>query len=142
MSNRFASGKYAIAECDRCAQSYKLKELRIQTVKTRPFKIKVCPSCWDPDQPQLQLGMYPVNDPQAVREPRPDVSYQQSGTSGLQELTTNNTEVLGFGFPETGSRVFQWGWAPVGGARGSDSGLTPNDLVAKTFVGNVTISIS
>jgi hypothetical protein len=135
MSNRFASGKYAIAECDRCAQRYKLKELRIQTVKTRPFKIKVCPSCWDPDQPQLQLGMYPVNDPQAVREPRPDVSYQQSGTSGLQELTTNNTEVLGFGFPETGSRVFQWGWAPVGGARGSDSGLTPNDLVAKTFVG-------
>jgi hypothetical protein len=127
MSNRFASGKYAIAECDRCAQRYKLKELRIQTVKTRPFKIKVCPSCWDP---------------QAVREPRPDVSYQQSGTSGLQELTTNSTEVLGFGFPETGSRVFQWGWAPVGGARGSDSGLTPNDLVAKTFVGNVTISIS
>ena len=142
MSNRFASGKYAIAECDRCAQRYKLKELRIQTVKTRPFKIKVCPSCWDPDQPQLQLGMYPVNDPQAVREPRPDVPYQQSGTSGLQELTTNSTEVLGFGFPETGSRVFQWGWAPVGGARGSDSGLTPNDLVAKTFVGNVTISIS
>ena len=142
MSNRFASGKYAIAECDRCAQRYKLKELRIQTVKTRPFKIKVCPSCWDPDQPQLQLGMYPVNDPQAVREPRPDVSYQQSGTSGLQELTTNSTEVLGFGFPETGSRVFQWGWAPVGGARGSDSGLTPNDLVAKTFVSNVTISIS
>jgi hypothetical protein len=142
MSNRFASGKYAIAECDRCAQRYKLKELRIQTVKTQPFKIKVCPACWDPDQPQLQLGMYPVNDPQAVREPRPDVSYQHSGTSGLQELTTNSTEVLGFGFPETGSRVFQWGWAPVGGARGSDAGLTPNDLVAKTFVGNVTISIS
>ena len=142
MSNRFASGKFAIAECDRCAQRYKLKQLRTQIVKTRPYNIKVCPSCWDPDQPQLQLGMYPVNDPQAVREPRPDVSYQQSGTSGLQELTTNSTGVLGFGFPETGSRVFQWGWAPVGGARGSDAGLTPNDLAAKTFVGNVTISIS
>ena len=142
MSNRFASGKYAIAECDRCAQRYKLKELRTQTVKTQPFKIKVCPSCWDPDQPQLMLGMYPVNDPQAVRDPRPDVSYQQSGTSGLQELTTNSTDVLGFGFPEEGSRVFQWGWAPVGGSRGSDAGLTPNDLVAKTFVGTVSISIS
>ena len=142
MSNRFASGKYAIAECDRCAQRYKLKELRTQTVKTRPFKIKVCPSCWDPDQPQLMLGMYPVNDPQAVRDPRPDVSYQQSGTSGLQELTANSTDVLGFGFPEEGSRVFQWGWAPVGGSRGSDAGLTPNDLVAKTFVGTVSISIS
>ena len=142
MSNRFASGKYAIAECDRCAQRYKLKELRTQTVKTQPFKIKVCPSCWDPDQPQLMLGMYPVNDPQAVRDPRPDVSYQQSGTSGLQELTTNSTDVLGFGFPEEGSRVFQWGWAPVGGSRGSDAVLTPNDLVAKTYVGTVSISIS
>jgi hypothetical protein len=142
MSNRFASGKYAIAECDRCAQRYKLKELRTQTVKTQPFKIKVCPSCWDPDQPQLMLGMYPVNDPQAVRDPRPDVSYQQSGTSGLQELTTNSTDVLGFGFPEEGSRVFQWGWAPGGGSRGSDAGLTPNDLVAKTYVGTVSISIS
>jgi hypothetical protein len=142
MPNRFASGKYAIAECDRCAQRYKLKELRIQTVKTRPFKIKVCPTCWDPDQPQLQLGMYPVNDPQAVREPRPDVSYRQSGTSGLQDLLTNSTTELGFGFPLEGSRVFQWGWAPVGGARGSDVGLTPNDLVAKTYVGTVTISIS
>jgi hypothetical protein len=142
MPNQFASGKFAIAECDRCAQRFKLKELRTQTVKTRPFKIKVCKACWDPDHPQLQLGMYPVNDPQAVREPRPDVSYQQSGTSGLQDLTTNSTAVLGFGFPLEGSRVIQWGWAPVGGAREDDAGLTPNDLVAKTFVGDVTISIS
>ena len=107
MSNRFASGKYAIAECDRCAQRYKLKELRIQTVKTRPFKIKVCPSCWDPDQPQLQLGMYPVNDPQAVREPRPDVSYQVSGNNGLQILRTDSTSTLGFGYSEGGSRIIQ-----------------------------------
>ena len=142
MSNRFASGKFAIAECDRCAQRYMLKQLKTQTVKTRPYKVKVCPECWDPDQPQLQLGMYPVNDPQAVEGPRPDVSYRQSGTSGLQDLLTNSTTELGFGFPLEGSRVFQWGWAPVGGARGSDAGLTPNDLVAKTYVGTVTISIS
>lgn len=142
MPNRFASGKYAIAECDRCAQRYMLKQLRIQTVKTRPFKIKVCPTCWDPDQPQLQLGMYPVDDPQAVREPRPDVSYLESGTTGLQELTVNSTALLGFGFPEGGSRIFQWGWAPVGGARADDAGLTPNDLVATTSVNSVTISIS
>jgi hypothetical protein len=142
MPNRFASGKFAIAECDRCAQRYMLKQLRTQTVKTRPYKIKVCPTCWDPDHPQLQLGMYPVNDPQAVREPRPDISYRVSGTSGLKELLTNSTSELGFGFPEGGSRVFQWGWAPVGGSRSDDAGLTPNDLVAKTYVGNVTISIS
>ena len=96
MSNRFASGKFAIAECDRCAQLYMLKQLKTQIVKTKPFNIKVCPECWDPDQPQLQLGMYPVNDPQAVREPRPDVSYQVSGTSWLQTLNVNTPTKLGF----------------------------------------------
>jgi hypothetical protein len=139
MSNRFASGKFAIAECDRCAQRYKLKQLRTQIVKTRPFNIKVCPSCWDPDQPQLQLGMYPVNDPQAVREPRPDISYQVSGTSGLQILKTNSTDQLGFGYSEGGSRIIQWGYAPVGGARSDDAGLTPNNLVLGITLGTVTV---
>jgi hypothetical protein len=140
MSNRFASGKFAIAECDRCAQRYKLKQLRTQIVKTRPYNIKVCPSCWDPDQPQLQLGMYPVNDPQAVREPRPDISYQVSGTSGLQILKTNSTDQLGFGYSEGGSRIIQWGYAPVGGSRADDAGLTPNNLVLGITLGSVTVT--
>ena len=140
MPSKYASGKHSIAECDRCAQRYMLKDLRTQTVKTKPFKIKVCKECWDPDHPQLQLGLYPVNDPQAVREPRPDVSYQASGTSGLQILLTNSTSVEGFGFPEGGSRVFQWGWAPVGGAQQFDTLLTPNDLIALGQVSSVTIT--
>ena len=139
MPNKFASGKYAIAECDRCAQRYKLKELRIQILKTKPYQVKVCKTCWDPDQPQLSLGLYPVNDPQAVREPRPDVSYQVSGQSGLQiNLTGVGPE--GFGSPELGSRVIQWGWNPVGGSRGPDAGLTPNDLVQQVIVGTVTVT--
>lgn len=140
MPNKFASGKNAIAQCDRCDQRYKLKELRTQTVKTKPFKIKVCKSCWDPDHPQLQLGMYPVNDPQAVREPRPDLSYVVSGTSGLQELLTDSTSILGIGYPEGGSRQIQWGWNPVG--MGNDGGLTPNTLLASGQVGIVTITTS
>ena len=140
MPNQFASGKNSIAECDRCGQRYMLKELRTQTVKTRPFKVKVCQECWDPDHPQLQLGMYPVNDPQAVREPRPDVSYQVSGNSGLQILLTNSTAPDGFGYPEAGSRIFQWGYSPVGGASSFDAALTPNYLVATTSVGTVTVS--
>ena len=140
MPNRFASGKYAIAECDRCAQRYMLKTLRTQTVKTKPFKVKVCRACWDPDHPQLMLGMYPVNDPQAVREPRPDVSYKVSGQNGLQLLPTDSLTQDGFGYPESGSRIFQWGWSPVGGASSFDAVLTPNYLVAVTFVGTVTVS--
>ena len=141
MPNKYASGKYAIAECDRCAQRYKLKELRIQTLKTKPYKVKVCKTCWDPDHPQLQLGLYPVNDPQAVYDPRPDVSYQVSGQSGLQ-INITGVGPDGFGSPELGSRVIQWGWNPVGGSRGPDAGLTPNDLVQQVIVGTVTVEIT
>jgi len=140
MPSRYSSGKYAIAQCDRCDERYMLKDLKKEIIKTRLFNLKVCPECWDPDQPQLQLGMYPVDDPQAVREPRPDVSYQASGTSGLQILTTNSTAPDGFGFPEGGSRVFQWGWNPVGGASGFDAVLTPNYLMLNVEIGTVTIS--
>jgi len=141
MPNQFASGKYAIAECDRCGQRYKLKELRTEVVKTRPYKIKVCRSCWNPDQPQLQLGMYPVSDPQAVREPRPDVSYQQSGNNGLQ-INITGVGPDGFGNPDMGSRVFQWGWNPVGGSKIFDNALTPDDLKGYGQLGTVTVSIT
>lgn len=87
----------------------------------------MCPECWDPDQPQLLLGMFPVDDPQAVRNPRPDTTYVQSG-------------VLSDGSLGEGSRIIQWGWNPVGGSRGFDAGLTPNDLVATGAVGTVTVT--
>ena len=141
MPNKFASGKYAISQCDRCNFRYKLKELRIQILKTKPYRIKVCKTCWDPDHPQLSLGLYPVDDPQAVREPRPDTSYIQSGTSGLQ-INLDGEGPLGFGSVEMGSRIFQWGWNPVGGARGFDSVLTENDLIASGQVGTVTVDIT
>jgi hypothetical protein len=135
MGNRFASGKNSIAECDRCGFRYKLKELKKLTIKTKQVEIKVCKTCWEPDQPQLQLGMYPVDDPQAVREPRPDNSYRQAGYTGLQ-LTVNTD----FGDPSGGSRVFQWGWRPIGGASANDVGLTPNNLAVQCLIGSVTIS--
>jgi len=141
MPSKFASGKYAIAECDRCGQRYKLKELRKEVIKTKLFQIKVCPSCWDPDQPQLQLGLYPVNDPQAVREPRPDVSYLQSGANGLQ-INLTGIGPNGLGNPDMGSRVFQWGWNPVGGSRLFDNVLTPDDLKGYGQIGTVTVSIT
>jgi hypothetical protein len=138
MPNKYSSGKFAIAECDRCGQRYKLKELRKLVVKQQIKNIKVCPECWEPDQPQLSLGMYPVDDPQAVREPRPDISYTVSGSSGLQINGTNSTTPEGVGYPAGGSRIIQWGWNPVGGAR--DDGLTPNDLAPSCLVGSVTVT--
>jgi hypothetical protein len=138
MASNFASAKHSIAECDICGQRYKLKQLKPLTIKTKITNILACPECWNPDQPQLQLGMYPVNDPQAVRNPRPDVSYLVSGQNGLQIVDNNTNAQDAFGYPEGGSRVFQWGWNPVGGAR--DVALTPNALLAIGYVGTVTIN--
>ena len=129
MSNRFASGKNAIAECDRCGQRFKLKTLKTEIVKTKEYNLLVCPACWDPDHPQLQLGMYPVDDPQALRNPRPDRSYVISGLLADGELGG-------------GSRIFQWGWNPVGGSQANDAGLTPNYLVLAVELGTVTVSVT
>ena len=142
MPSNYASGKHSIAECDRCGQRFKLSQLRKLTIKTRMVSIKVCDECWEPDQPQLQLGMYPVNDPQAVREPRPDISYYASGTSGLQVTVANNNSVDSNGYPELGSRIIQWGWYPVGGSRANDAGLTPNYLAPAWLVSDVTITVT
>ena len=140
MGNRFASGKYSIAQCDRCDGRFKLHELRIEIVKTKPYQLKVCRSCWDPDHPQLQLGMYPVDDPQGVRDPRPDRSYVTSGTTGLQILPGNGTQITEQGYQGEGSRDIQWGWNPVGGSSLDDNGLTPNYLALFVEIGTVTVA--
>lgn len=140
MGNAFSSGKNAIAECDRCGFRYKLTQLKKEVKKTKTYNLLVCPSCWDPDQPQLLLGMYPVDDPQAVRDPRPDNSYYQSGYTGLQITDVTGTSIDANGYPSGGSRVFQWGWYPVGGASSFDEVLTPNYLASISEVGTVTIT--
>ena len=138
MGNRFASAKNSIAECDRCGFRYKLKQLKNLVIKTKNVNLLVCPTCWEPDQPQLQLGMYPVDDPQAVRNPRPDLSYSQAGLTGLQLTNQTGPSEDDTGVPSGGSRIIQWGWNPVGGSR--DNGLTPNNLVAQGSVGTVTVT--
>jgi len=139
MGNRFASGKYAIAQCDRCDQRFKLTQLKREVIKTKNYELLVCPECWDPDQPQLQLGMYPVDDPQGLRNPRPDRSYITSGTTGLQIQNGNSTSINEQGFQGEGSRDIQWGWNPVGGSRIFDVGLTPNYLNPIVEIGTVTV---
>ena len=129
MGNRFASGSRSIAMCDRCGFQFKLTNLRKEIVKTKTFNTLVCPDCFDPDQPQLQLGMYPVDDPQAVRNPRRDTTYVEAGV---------NTQ----GFTTGGSRDIQWGWAPVGGSRFFDDALTPNDLVLTLELGTVQVTVT
>ena len=126
MGNRFASGKNAIAQCDRCDQRFMLKVLKKEIIKGRNFDLLVCPQCWDPDHPQLHLGEFPVDDPHGLRNPRPDRSYVSSG-------------VLADGYLGQGSRNTQWGWNPVGGSRFFDDALTPNNLALGVIIGTVTV---
>lgn len=86
----YASGKYALGLCDRCGRAFRLLELREETVAGQPANNRVCWSCFDQDHPQLMLGREPMDDPQALRNARPD-NYVSN---------------------------IQWGWAPVGGAAG------------------------
>ena len=60
------------------------------------------------------LGEFPVDDPQAIRDPRPDSA----------ELVA--------------SRDIQWGWDPVG--LNDPFGLTPDNLEGTGVVGQVTVT--
>ena len=115
MANRFASNKRALAECDVCGFQYKLKELKNLYIRTKDTNIKVCKSCWEPDHPQNMQGMYPVEDPQAVRDPRPDTNL-------------------------VASRNYQYGWDPVGLNNPLQLEGLENDLEATGTVGTVTVT--
>ena len=116
MSQRFASAQNAIAICDICGFQYKLRELRPLIVKGNKTNLKACPECWNPDQPQNRLGEFPVDDPQAVRDPRSDAAELEA------------------------SRDIQWGWNPVG--LNDPLGLTPDNLEGRGAVGTVTVTTS
>ena len=61
----YATGKYAIAQCDRCSFEYPLNQL-----KKEWNGLKTCPECWEPKHPQLEPLPH-VMDPEALYEPRP-----------------------------------------------------------------------
>jgi hypothetical protein len=72
MSIPYASGKRAWGMCDRCGFRVRLRTMRTETVAGRPNNLLVCTTCFDKDHPQNFQGKYPVFDPQAIRNPRPD----------------------------------------------------------------------
>lgn len=96
MTVKYARGRLAFAFCDVCNFRYDLKDLKVQIVAGRPTNIKSCPYCLDKDQPQYFLGRFPIQDPQALLNPRPDTAQTES-----REL---------------------WGWNPVGNPAVSATG--------------------
>ena len=84
MTVAFASSKKAIAECDICGFRFKLRELRNIITRGRDTNIKACPECFSPDHPQNKQGLYPVRDPQAIRDPRAHAGTNKSVRTGVQ----------------------------------------------------------
>ena len=87
--SKYASGKWALGICDRSGFTYKLKELLPEVQDGKDTGLRVHRSMLDPDQPQLWLGRVNKDDPQALRNSRPD-----------QNLVV--------------ARDIVWNWAPVG----------------------------
>lgn len=114
MANKFAAGNYALGVCDICGFQFKLKELKMLMENDRPANLLVCDECWNEEHPQDDLGKYPVHDPQALENPRPDV--------GMAE-----------------SRKIHWGWSPVAP---SNVPLTPSATQIEATLGTVTVEIS
>tara|TARA_B100000902_G_scaffold77250_1_gene82007 strand:+ start:1381 stop:1662 length:282 start_codon:yes stop_codon:yes gene_type:complete len=68
----YASGKNSKGICDRCGLTFRYEELLFEIENQRRNGLKVCSSCLDKDHPQLRLGEEKIDDPQSLRDPRPD----------------------------------------------------------------------
>jgi hypothetical protein len=110
----YAQGKKAIGYCDRCGFQYPLHELKQEVVNLNVTNMLVCPECWDPDQPQNQLGRYHVDDPQALRNPRPplglDESRQFTNSQSGSPLKILNPQPKTFSFSGTVKEPVGGGW--------------------------------
>ena len=109
----YAAGKKAFGFCDRTGFRYPLKDLVPQIENQRPNGLMVGRDVVDEDQPQLQLGRLKMDDPHALRDPRPDTAEAES-----RKL---------------------YAWNPVGGGN-SALGSRTVGLDITAVVGKVTVS--
>jgi hypothetical protein len=68
----YSSGKHAFGICDRTGFRYRLHDLVPEIRNGRRTGLRVGRDVVDPDHPQNFLGRLRINDPQALRNPRPD----------------------------------------------------------------------
>ena len=111
MATRFASNKRAFSFCDRCGQRCNLRVMTYTYILGKRQNIKVCKECQDlrnGDHEQYWVGIIggqkASNDPQALREPRPDTNRNDSCAdfafspvaTQLANLYLNNLQITEF----------------------------------------------
>ena len=112
----YAKGKYAYGICDRTGFRYKLSDLKNQIIDQRRSGLLVGYDVLDKDQPQYQIGRINVNDPQALRNPRPQKDLEISrGT---------------------------YAWNPIGGWNSAYGPSNLNNMFMKGKIGKLTITTS
>tara|TARA_R100000963_G_scaffold34341_2_gene27834 strand:+ start:883 stop:1227 length:345 start_codon:yes stop_codon:yes gene_type:complete len=110
----YAKGKYALGVCDRTGFVYKLKDLRNQIVDQRRTGLMVGKDVLDKDQPQYQIGRLNVDDPQGLRNARPQKDLEQ----------TRGT----------------YAWDPIGGWNSAYGASNLNNMVLYGHVGKLKIT--
>jgi hypothetical protein len=121
----YASGKKALAICDRCGFRYRLHEL-----KKEWNGLKTCPNCFETKHPQLEPHTSP-SDPQAIFEPRPDTDKEV----GQGFVISNNDNIISSSI--AGFRVDSaLGDVTVGGV--SSATPTPSPTPAPTPAPSIT----
>jgi len=94
----YASGKHALAICDRCGWQYPYLSMKTEWDHTR-----VCSECYEPKEPQLDPVPH-VADPEAIRNPRPQVSSSLVAGEGVvrtidaNSMMTTTGDSIGFAF--------------------------------------------
>ena len=117
----YATGKYALAICDRCGFKYKFSRLREEW-----NGLKTCPTCFEPKHPQIRRKRV-VADAIALQNPR---SQDFNINSGGKRYTTIDLTLPGmFAFNSNGMQPDD------GAAQNRNRGLN-------TSIGSVTISIT
>ena len=102
----YASGKHALGICDRCGWQCGYLEM-----KKEWNGLKVCPECYEPKQPQLN-PVRTVPDPEALFEPRPEVSLPRAQlgvitTSDPNPQISATDDPIGFAFGATSGDPFK-----------------------------------
>lgn len=148
----YAKAKYAYGFCDKTGFRYPLKDLVPEYNNGVKTGFLVGRDVVDPDQPQNFLGRIKINDPQSLRNPRPDTSLIESRalfgfdpvgnsavfmTASVGKVTVTITEVDRVtGVSATGAV----GDVTVTGSTGTDVTVSPTGVGATTAVGSPTIT--
>ena len=127
----YAIGLYSKAICDRCGFRYDYLDLRQEWTG-----FKVCPECYEPKHPQLEPVHHPA-DPQALHQPRPDVSETNDVTITLPIFSEDTARE-----ERLPALVATLGAVSLGGDVATPQSITAaaTSLSATTALDSVTIS--